>query len=146
MNPTTPDLDSIYAHLPRLQTVVDAKAQLHGPKPSQTLREVFAWSIFARYSSSQATSREARDFLKKFRKKNLGDAGVECEIKIEPVAGTRMYRFFVISDGFAALEHSERQTVVWRIVDKALPQSDAVKVSMIMTVTRAEFGEENTGT
>lgn len=78
--------------------------------------------------------------------KNLGEAGLECEIRIEPVAGTKMYRFFVISDGFAAMQHSERQTVVWRIVDKAIPQSDAVKVSMIMTLTRAEFGEENTGT
>lgn len=78
--------------------------------------------------------------------KNLGEAGLECEIKIEPVSGTKMYRFFVISDGFGAMQHSERQTVVWRIVDKALPQSDAVKVSMIMTLTRVEFGEESTGT
>lgn len=61
------DLDLIYAHLPKLRTAIDAKAQLSGPKPSQTLREVFAWSIFARYASSQATSREARDFLEKVR-------------------------------------------------------------------------------
>lgn len=77
---------------------------------------------------------------------NLAEAGLESEIKIEPVPGTKMYRFFVVSDGFGAMQHSERQTVVWRIVDRALPQSDALKVSMIMTLTRAEFGEENTGT
>ena len=73
--------------------------------------------------------------------KNLGEAGLECEVTIEPVEGTRMFRFFVISDGFGAMQHSERQTVVWRIADRSLPDVDAMKVSMIMTLTRAEFGE-----
>ena len=71
--------------------------------------------------------------------KNLGDAGLECEIKIEPVAGTKMYRFFVISDGFAAMQHSERQTVVWRIVDKAVPQSDAVKAGGVALLSAEAF-------
>lgn len=72
---------------------------------------------------------------------NLNEAGLDSEIQVESVEGTRMYRFFVISDQFGKLNYSERQNLVWRIVDKALPQSDAIKISMIMTLT----GEEASG-
>lgn len=74
--------------------------------------------------------------------RNLKDAGIDCEVRQEPVQGTKMYRFFVVAEGFKAMQHSERQTVVWRIVDKSLQPSDAVKVSMIMTLTPEEFGED----
>ena len=52
-----------------------------------------------------------------------------------------MFRFYVVSDGFADMIHSERQSLVWRIVDQALEPSEAIKISMIMTLTREEFGD-----
>lgn len=73
--------------------------------------------------------------------RNLREAGIDCKVRQEPVQGTKMYRFFVVAEGFKQMQHSERQTVVWRIVDKAIQPSDAVKVSMIMTLTPEEFGE-----
>lgn len=71
----------------------------------------------------------------------LQENGLIAEITFEPVLGTKMYRFYVVSDGFAEMMHSERQSIVWRIVDKALNESDALKISMILTLTREELGD-----
>jgi stress-induced morphogen len=67
--------------------------------------------------------------------------GLTAGITFEPVVGTKMYRFYVVSDEFAEMMHSERQSLVWRVVDQALQQADALKVSMILTLTRNEIGE-----
>jgi hypothetical protein len=67
--------------------------------------------------------------------------GLTAEVKFETVMGTKMFRFYVISDGFADMIHSERQSLVWRIADQALEPSEAIKISMIMTLTRDEFGD-----
>jgi hypothetical protein len=71
----------------------------------------------------------------------LEENGLNAEITFEPILGTKMYRFYVVSDGFAQMMHSERQSIVWRIVDKALEQSDALKISMIPTLTHDELGD-----
>ena len=44
--------------------------------------------------------------------------GLRAETTFEPVIGTKMFRFYVVSDGFAQMMHSERQSIVWRIVEK----------------------------
>lgn len=66
---------------------------------------------------------------------------MRAETTFEPVIGTKMFRFYVVSDGFAQMMHSERQSIVWRIVEKALNQADALKISMILTLTHDELGE-----
>lgn len=71
----------------------------------------------------------------------LGDVGLQCEVEYEPVQGTKMYRFFVYSDGFAEMGYTERQSLIWRITENALPPHDAIKVSMILTLTPDEVGE-----
>jgi hypothetical protein len=71
----------------------------------------------------------------------LEQNGLSAETTFEPVIGTKMFRFYVVSDGFAQMMHSERQSIVWRIVDKALDQSDALKISMILTLTHDELGD-----
>lgn len=45
----------------------------------------------------------------------LAENGLVTEVNWEPVVGTKMFRFYVVSDGFANMIHSERQSLVWRI-------------------------------
>jgi len=71
----------------------------------------------------------------------LASNGLSAEVSCEPIPGTRMYRFYVVSDGFAEMMNSERQSLVWRIVDQALQPADAIKISMILTLTHDELGE-----
>lgn len=78
--------------------------------------------------------------LKKALKQQLQDAGINADVDAEPAGGTKLYRFFVISDDFQQLSHSERQGVVWRIAQKELQPSDQVKISMILTLTQDENG------
>lgn len=61
------DLDEIYANLPRLQQALESRAQYGGPTPSQLMRQVCAWSIFARYSPESETSRTAQEFIAKVK-------------------------------------------------------------------------------
>jgi hypothetical protein len=71
----------------------------------------------------------------------LANNGLTAEVSSEPVVGTKMHRFYVVSDGFAEMMHSERQSVVWRIADQALDPSDALKISMILTLTHDEIDD-----
>ncbi len=47
----------------------------------------------------------------------LASNGLTAQVSCEPVPGTRMYRFCVVSDGFAEMMNSERQSLVWRIAE-----------------------------
>jgi hypothetical protein len=83
------------------------------------------------------------DFVSKLKaalEKDLHDVGVDGTVEVEPAGTTKLFRFFVVSDGFKDLRHSERQNLVWRIVEKTLSPDDAVKVSMVMTLTKDELG------
>jgi acid stress-induced BolA-like protein IbaG/YrbA len=71
----------------------------------------------------------------------LQENGLLADLRVEQVTGTKMFRFYVVSDGFADMIHSERQSLVWRIVDQVLEPSEAIKISMIMTLTKEEFGD-----
>lgn len=76
----------------------------------------------------------------------LAENGITAVVNCEPVTGTKMFRFYVVSDGFANMIHSERQSVVWRIVDQVLAPSEAIKISMIMTLTPDECGDSEPAT
>jgi hypothetical protein len=71
--------------------------------------------------------------------KGLATRGVEAEISVHPISGTKMHRFYVVSDKFKRMEFTERQAVVWRIAN-SLPESDQTHISMIVTLTHAEVG------
>lgn len=71
----------------------------------------------------------------------LASNGLTAQVSCEPVPGTRMYRFCVVSDGFAEMMNSERQSLVWRIANQALLPTDALKISMLLKLTHDEMGE-----
>jgi hypothetical protein len=80
--------------------------------------------------------------LKAALEKDLRALGLKSTVSVEPAGTTKLYRFFVVSDDFRDLRHSERQNIVWRIVDKTLSAEDSIKVSMIMTLAKEELGPD----
>ncbi len=82
------------------------------------------------------------DRLTEALKSDLKEAGISARVLNEPVRRTRLYRFFVVSDAFAEMRHSERQEVVWRIARDHLTPAMQARISMILTLTREEMGEE----
>ena len=69
----------------------------------------------------------------------LHTAGIEAEVAVQPVKTTRLYRVTVLAAKFKALKHSERQNLVWRIAERALPSpEDQLRISMIWTLTPDE--------
>jgi hypothetical protein len=58
------------------------------------------------------------------------------------VKGTRLIRVFVVTDTFAKLRASERQDLVWRIIDRQFSPDEQLRVSMVYTVTPEELPEE----
>ena len=75
-------------------------------------------------------------------REDLRALGLKSTVRVEPAGTTKLFRFFVVSDGFKTLRHSERQNIVWRVVDRTLSPEDAIKVSMIMTLATTELGPD----
>lgn len=73
---------------------------------------------------------------------DLRALGLKSTVRVEPAGTTKLFRFFVVSDAFKNLRHSERQNIVWRVVDRTLSPEDSIKVSMIMTLATTELGPD----
>jgi hypothetical protein len=69
----------------------------------------------------------------------LNSAGIKAEVDLEPIRGTKLRRVYVVSPTFEKLRHSERQDLVWRIVNFTFPQEDQLKISMILTLSPREM-------
>jgi acid stress-induced BolA-like protein IbaG/YrbA len=69
----------------------------------------------------------------------LRRVGIRAEVDSEPVRKTKLYRFFVVSEKFKRMSYSERQKVVWRIVERALSEAKLERISMIVTLTPDEY-------
>ena len=63
---------------------------------------------------------------------------IKAEVYGDPVPTTRLYRVTVVAPQFKALKHSERQSLVWRIAERALSPEDQLRISMILTLTPDE--------
>mgnify|MGYP001562078853 CR=1 FL=1 len=72
-------------------------------------------------------------------RQGLNTAGIEAEVDTEAVPGTKLHRVIVVSPNFSDVRQGERQDLVWRIADKVLKREEALRVSMIITVTPAEL-------
>ena len=53
-----------------------------------------------------------------------------AEVRYEHVRGKR-YRFVVVWKQFDAMDHPERQEIVWDLADRELPGEDLLNVAMI---------------
>ncbi|HVS69733.1 MAG TPA: hypothetical protein VHQ47_00590 [Phycisphaerae bacterium] len=64
--------------------------------------------------------------------------GIDATVQHSPVPQTKLYRLGVYAPQFAAMKHSERQSLVWRIVEKVLSPEEQMRISMILTLTPRE--------
>ncbi len=52
--------------------------------------------------------------------------GIKATVKAEPIPTTKLYRVIVLAPQFKEMKHSERQNLIWRIVERLSPRrSDA---------------------
>jgi len=59
---------------------------------------------------------------------------IDAEVQFEPIRTTRLYRVCVTAPKFKAMTHSERQSLVWRITERALSSDEQMRISMILTL------------
>lgn len=73
--------------------------------------------------------------LKKALVDELGAKGIDAKVHTEPVPTTQLHRVMVLAPQFEAMRHSERQSLVWRIAERAISPDDQLAISMILTLT-----------
>jgi hypothetical protein len=78
------------------------------------------------------------DQLKDSLQEELSNVGIESKVDVEAVPTTRLYRILVLAPKFKALKHTERQSLVWRIAERALAPDEQLRISMILTLTPNE--------
>jgi hypothetical protein len=76
--------------------------------------------------------------VKRALAEDLLKAGIAAEVIIEPISGTKLHRITVIAGKFAKLRFTERQAVVWRIIDRVLSRDEQLFISMVVTLTPGE--------
>ncbi len=77
--------------------------------------------------------------LKQSLRSELAAVGIEAKVHTEAVPTTQLYRVTVVAPQFKVLNHSERQNVIWRIVEKSLSPQEQLRISMIMTLAADEI-------
>ena len=77
--------------------------------------------------------------VKKALTEDLARARIPAEVTVESIPGTKLHRVTVVAAKFAKLRFSERQAVVWRIIDQVLQKDEQVFVSMVYTLTPGEI-------
>lgn len=78
------------------------------------------------------------DRIRRVLRTGLNQAGIKAAIKIETVQGTSLSRVLVTSEQFRRLDPSERQDLVWRIIDQSFSPEEQLRISMVLTLTPDE--------
>jgi hypothetical protein len=78
------------------------------------------------------------DRLKQVLVDGLTRSGIVSVINIDPVKNTYLNRVIIISRDFEHLKQSERQDIVWRIVNFNFGYDGSLKISQISTLTHNE--------
>lgn len=82
------------------------------------------------------------DRLRRTLKEELAKLHIKpTEISVEPVVGTKLFRFRIVAPKFANLRHTERQDLVWRLVRRELDDDEQLHISTITTLTPSEARE-----
>ena len=90
-------------------------------------------------SDSAAPVMEFENRLRKALKEGLDLAGIEdITVETEAVPNTRLHRVLVIAKGFSDLRFSERQDLIWRIMDREFGPDEQLRISMILAMTPGE--------
>lgn len=73
-------------------------------------------------------------------KSGLASAGIKAITATESVPGTKLTRLIVMSSAFENLWASERQDLIWRILNQELTPEEQLKISMVVALSRKEVG------
>ena len=77
------------------------------------------------------------EFLERLKRelvKTLQANGIRASVETKRVPTTSLYRVRVVAPKFRHMAHSERQSLVWRIAEKALSPAEQFRISMILTL------------
>jgi|FaiFalFF_MnMetaG_3_1042247.scaffolds.fasta_scaffold15643_2 hypothetical protein len=89
----------------------------------------------AKTNSLEALRRKVKAALRK----GLKAYGIQPKrIIAEPAVNGTKWRFLIISDDFEPWLFSERQDVIWRLLEKSLEADELLKVTMVMALTEKE--------
>jgi len=77
--------------------------------------------------------------LGKALRQELSQQGIPADVQIESVPTTKLFRVMITAKKFKHLEHAERQSLVWRIVDRHFTPEQQLQISMIVTLTPQEL-------
>jgi hypothetical protein len=71
--------------------------------------------------------------------KDLKAAGFSVEaIETEPIKGTKLFRVTLIAKGFEKIWVTERQDIVWRILQESFTKAERLRISMVVTLAPSE--------
>ena len=85
------------------------------------------------------TAQAFRQKLKSVLLSGLAAGGIKAEVEMESIPGTKLTRVLVTARKFKNLRPSERQDLVWRIVEQHFTPDDQLLISMIMTLATNEY-------
>jgi hypothetical protein len=80
------------------------------------------------------------DKLTRVLRTRLGLAGINAEVGSQPIPATKLYRIIILAPEFKAMPQSDRQSLVWRIADSAIPVDKQLLISSILTLDPGEVG------
>ena len=72
-------------------------------------------------------------------REGLGRLGIPAEVEAERVPDVEFSRVYVTAPAFANLWYSERQDLVWRILDEHFSRDEQFHISGIHTMTPDEL-------
>jgi hypothetical protein len=71
--------------------------------------------------------------------KDLKAAGFSVEaIETEPIKRTKLFRVTLIAKGFEKIWVTERQDIVWRILQESFTKAERLRISMVVTLAPSE--------
>jgi hypothetical protein len=80
-----------------------------------------------------------RDRVVAVLKQGLKRAGFGVDaIETEPIKGTKLFRVTLIAKGFEKIWVTERQDLVWRILNRELTPDQQLRISMVLTLAPSE--------
>ena len=72
-------------------------------------------------------------------KADLKSAGFPViAIETEPLKGTKVFRVTLIAKGFEKIWLTERQDIVWRILQESFTKEERFRISMVVTLAPTE--------
>lgn len=90
-------------------------------------------------SAAIATCEDLKERLQTEIVAGLAERGIDAEVSIQPVPDVNMYRVFASSPRFRNLWASERQDMIWKVLEERFNRSDVLRISAVVPLTPDEI-------